>query len=123
MKSAIKVEIFNKNNHIEQKAKITPFLVKNEKRNKLTPEIGLWKAVIMQSVLDMMSSSKRTEEVLAKNSAKLWLNKRNANFLTVCHYADLNPDWVLKKVIFALDNPRTWRRECDLKKYFLNKEA
>ena len=46
------------------------------------------------------------------------LNEKNKNFIVVCGYADLDPDWVLKKVFFALENPRTWRRECDLKKKF-----
>ena len=126
MNNAIKVEIFN-NIKVESGAQIISFKQIKDKnnsiKNRINAEVALWKAVIMQSVLDLMSTSKRTEEILAKKSAVTWLNKENLNFVTVCHYADLNPDWVLKKIDFAIKNPRMWRRECDLKKYFLSKES
>lgn len=121
MKNTIKI-----NNIVESKSQIISFKQIKERnlniQNKINSEIALWKAVIMQSVLDLMSTSKRTEEVLAKKTAKSWLDKNNSNFLTVCQLADLEPGWVLKKIDFAIQNPRMWRRECDLKKYFLNKE-
>ena len=125
MKNTIKLEIFN-NIKVESGAQIISFKEikdRNENiKNKINAEIALWKAVIMQSVLDLMSTSKRTEVFLAKKSAGTWLDKRNVNFVTVCNYANLEPDWVLKKIDFAIKNPRMWRRECDLKKYFLSKE-
>jgi hypothetical protein len=95
---------------------------KNDFQNLQKSESGLWKAVIMQAVLDIMSSSKRSSEILAKNSARDWFNKKNSNFITVCSYANLDYEWVLKRVNFALENPRTWRRECDLKNFFKEKK-
>lgn len=88
---------------------------------KNLPEKALWKAVIMQAVLDIMNTSKRTEHIVAKRDAISWFNLKNKSFLRVCDNADLKPAWVLKKVRFALENPKTWRRECDLKKFIFTK--
>lgn len=91
-------------------------------QKKHNPQIGLWRAVITQAVMDTVISSKRTSEILAKKNAIEWLNIKNSNFIMVCDFANLNPHWVLKKVKYALENPRLWRRECDLKNFFKNKE-
>jgi hypothetical protein len=69
-----------------------------------------------------MSNSKRASEILAKNTARDWLNEKNSNFIKVCGYAGLSPSWVMKKVEYALENPRIWRRECDLKNFLSNKK-
>ena len=90
----------------------------NHKNHFHNPESGLWKAVIMQAVLDSMSNSKRSSEVLAKKMAIDWLDVKNSNFIKVCNYAGLSPSWVIKKVKFAIGNPRIWRRECDLRNFF-----
>lgn len=124
MKKALKLETFSTLEVGQQKknAAIINFNNIKERTNYgkegRRPEIGLWKAVIMQSVLDIMSNSSRASDVLAKKVAIDWLNLKNENFLKVCGYADLNPEWVLKKIKYALENPRTWRRDCDLKKTF-----
>ena len=96
--------------------------IKGQHDNKFTfekksGEMALWKAVIMQSVLDVVNNSSRAAEILAKKTAIDWLNINNSSFIKVCGYADLNPEWVLKKIQFATENPRSWRRECDLKKF------
>ena len=96
--------------------------IKSQHNNKFifekkSGEIALWKAVIMQSVLDVVNNSSRAAEILAKKTAIDWLNINNSSFIKVCGYADLNPEWVLKKIQFATENPRIWRRECDLKKF------
>jgi hypothetical protein len=128
MKRALKLERYNLSmvvinnpekasamNFKSQKTRNKKFILKNT-------ETGLWKAVIMQAVLDVMSNSKRASEVLAKKTAADWLNDKNLNFIKVCGYAGLSPTWVMKKIKYALENPRTWRRECDLKNFFANKE-
>ncbi len=110
-----------------QKAKVISLKSAKESKEKKSghyvknPEMAVWKAVIMQAVLDLMSTSKRASEILAKKTAREWLNEKNANFVKVCGYAGLNPNWVLKKIEFAIENPRTWRRECDLKKFLAEK--
>jgi len=97
---------------------------KNKRKKEINnikhcPEKALWKAVIMQSVLDTMNTSARTEHKMAKYDALNWLNVKNPYFLWVCENADLNPAWVLNKIKIALQNPRIWRRPCDLKKFML----
>jgi hypothetical protein len=123
MKKALNVQIFSsmKNHALKQNAEIINFDSITKRRDipisgRKRAETALWKAVIMQSVLDVMSNSGRASDILAKKIALEWLDKKNKNFIVVCGYADLDPDWVLKKVFFALENPRMWRRECDLKK-------
>jgi hypothetical protein len=125
MKKALNVQIFSsmKNHALKQNAEIINFDSITKRKDvpisgRKRTEIALWKAVIMQSVLDVMSNSGRASDILAKKVSLEWLDKKNKNFIVVCGYADLDPDWVLKKVFFALENPRTWRRECDLKKKF-----
>jgi hypothetical protein len=81
-----------------------------------SPEVAIWKAVIMQAVLDIVNTSKRTEHKVAKENAINWFDVRNINFVTVCHYARLEPEWVVKKIAFAIKNQRTWRRDCDIRK-------
>ena len=113
---------------IENNQKITSAKIKSSKKtakeelpSRKNSEAALWKAVIMQAVLDVMTNSERAADILAKKVANDWLNPKNANFIKVCSYAGLEPNWVIKKIRFAITNPRTWRRECDLKKHFLNK--
>lgn len=101
----------NRDSKITRKTALFP--IEEEKAN----EKSLWKAVIMQAVLDIMNSSARTENIVAKQEAISWFSLRNPNFLKVCEYADLNAKWVLKKVRFALKNPTIWRRPCDLRKF------
>jgi hypothetical protein len=129
MKRALKLERYNFNMVViktRKEANIISFQsVKEKERNdrNQNPECALWKAVIMQAVLDVMSNSKRASEILAKNTARDWLSEKNANFIKVCGYAGLSPNWVIKKIEYALENPRIWRRECDLKNFFSNKKS
>ena len=120
VKKEIKVDALKSNLSIIDKSNVIHSRsIKNTNSEKFhNPELGLWKAVIMQAVLDSMSNSKRSSEVLAKKMAIDWLNIKNSNFIKVCNYAGLDPNWVLKKITFAINNPRMWRRECDLKNFF-----
>lgn len=60
-------------------------------------EIALWKSVIMQALVDISSkSNKKMAKVYRLKSGK-WLNSRNQDFLRVCSYAELDPDYVLQK--------------------------
>lgn len=82
-------------------------------------ERALWKAVIMQAVLDLTSdpslrSRIRSDLVKAKNDAEAWVNPNKKDFIKVCGFASLEPDWVVKKVNLAKNNPKDWRRK-DLK--------
>ena len=126
MKRALKLERYNFNMVVIKTRKETNIFSLQGVREKdkigknQNPESALWKAVIMQAVLDVMSNSKRASEILAKNTARDWLNEKNPSFIKVCGYAGLSPNWVMKKVEYALENPRMWRRECDLKHLLLH---
>ncbi len=82
----------------------------------LTPEIALWRAVILQSILDRLTQSKRGSDILARKNAKNWMKIDNEDFLAVCEFAQLEPDFVLRKANFALVNQSKWRRRCDIGK-------
>lgn len=61
------------------------------------PEISLFRAVILQSLLDSVSKSKRTEDKIAKKNAISWLSEKNRDFIEICNLAKMSPEWVSKK--------------------------
>ena len=75
--------------------------------------VALWRAVILQAVIDASTTAKRTERQIAKKSALKWFNKDNKDFLFVCSQAMLPVDYVLKKVEFAIANHTSWKRNLD----------
>lgn len=79
------------------------------------PEVSLWRAVIVQAVLDCLTQSKRKENTLARSDAFVWLDVKNKNFCQVCEFAILEPSFVVKQVKNALNN-QSWRRACDIGK-------
>ncbi len=85
-------------------------------QNILTPEVALWRAVILQSILDRLTQSKRGSDIRARKNAKNWMNIENEDFLAVCAFAQLEPDFVLRKANSALVNQSNWRRRCDIGK-------
>ena len=42
-------------------------------QENLTPEVSLWRAVILQSILDRLTQSKRGEDIMARKNAKNWM--------------------------------------------------
>ena len=79
------------------------------------PELSLWRAVIIQTMLDCLTQSKRKENIDARNDALQWFNINNKNFIRICKFANLEPSFVLKQVQNALKN-QSWRRTCDIGK-------
>lgn len=76
------------------------YIIDNEdKEEDLPAETAMWKSVILQSLIDVASNSKRSEDKLAKTKALNWLSIDSDDFVTVCYYASLDPEWVLKKLI------------------------
>lgn len=58
---------------------------------------ALWRAVILQSVLDIVNNSSRTEEKIARRAAHSWLFDNYDDFITVCNIAEYSPDYVRRK--------------------------
>ena len=67
-------------------------------------EIALFRAVIMQALLDSVNNSKRTEDKIAKKQAIEWFNIDNSDFRTVCQLAQLNYKWVFNQSIVAISH-------------------
>ncbi len=74
-------------------------------------EIGMWRAVITQALLDCASMSKRTEDQVAKHSAMSWFAMQNPDFVKVCEYAYLEPEYVMRKAKNAISNGCKWRND------------
>jgi hypothetical protein len=60
---------------------------------------SLWRAVILQSIIDIINNSSRTENKIAKIEAKQWVFKENDDFYEVCNLAGYNAKYVRKKIM------------------------
>ena len=60
---------------------------------------ALWRAVILQSILDLLNNSSRTENKMAKIQAKHWIFTNNEHFKDVCSMAGYQRDFVRKKIL------------------------
>lgn len=65
---------------------------------------ALWRAIIMQAILDLTSNSSRTEEKLAKKQAESWLLGNSIDFLDVCRWAEYSPQRVRSKALMTIEN-------------------
>lgn len=64
----------------------------------VSQNISLWKAVILQSLIDLASNSKKKIAQSYRFKALKWFSPDNKDFLRVCSLADLDPMYVLDKV-------------------------
>jgi len=89
----IKIKIKNRNiiDNLSQQKKYA-----NENFN-CKSETALWKAVILQSLVDLRSRSKKKMAKVNRVKSILWLNLSNKDFVTACSYADLDPLYVWEK--------------------------
>lgn len=67
-------------------------------------EIALWKAVILQALVDLQSNSKKKIANTYRIKALMWFNLKNQDFITVCNYAGLDPKYVYKKARIVKEN-------------------
>jgi hypothetical protein len=65
-------------------------------------EKALWQSVIIQAALDIFSNSKCPKAIRAKKQALSWFKKSNADFVLVCSFAELDPDYVVRSMKRAL---------------------
>lgn len=59
-------------------------------------ETSLWQSVLIQAALDIFSHSKCSKAIRAKSQAIEWFSKNNEDFLYVCSFANLDPDFVIR---------------------------
>lgn len=67
-------------------------------------EIALWKAVILQAMVDLQSNSRKKIANTYRIKALMWFNLKNKDFLTVCNYAGLDPKYVYERAIKVKEN-------------------
>ncbi len=72
-------------------------------------EVSLFRAVIMQALLDSVNNSKRMEDILEKRKAVKWFNLDDEDFIYVCKLANFSPVWVLEKAKVAIQKGCKWR--------------
>lgn len=66
-------------------------------------ETSLWQAVIIQAAMDIFSDSKCPKAKRAKKDAIAWFNRKNDDFLSVCSFAGLDPDFVIRGLKRAMN--------------------
>ncbi|MGN7618587.1 MAG: hypothetical protein ACTJLM_00990 [Ehrlichia sp.] len=52
---------------------------------------SMWKAVILQAIIDSTSNYRRMENRLEKIKATNWLSDLSEDFVNVCHFAGYSP--------------------------------
>ena len=62
-----------------------------------SPEKALWKAVLLQAFVDLQNNSKKKIANTYRVRSLFWFSPRNREFLDVCHFAGLDPSYVLSK--------------------------
>jgi hypothetical protein len=65
-------------------------------RTELNEERALWRAVVLQAFVDLKNNSKKKIAKTYRLKSALWFNMKNANFIMVCDYANLEPGFVHK---------------------------
>lgn len=78
-------------------------------------EAALWRAVILQALLDATSTCPSPESRHQRYLAQTWFLRRNADFHTVCDLALLEADYVLTHVKEVLQQSQTdWRAQAGM---------
>ncbi len=66
---------------------------------KVSPEILIWRSVIVRTILDYLDIDIHAWGYSRKviiSDAHQWFDRTNNDFILVCDYADLEPDFVLR---------------------------
>ena len=63
---------------------------------------SLWRAVILQSIIDATGDYKRTENVLEKHKATVWIEEMKDDFRLVCMLAGYDHHYVKNKAKSAI---------------------
>ncbi len=91
--------------HITSNGDIYP----EDSYNPVHHEQSMWRAVIVQALMDASSSSQKSEALTWKREAEIWLRGNSPDFHTVCFYADLDPDFVREVAAKSLQKGCVWR--------------
>jgi hypothetical protein len=88
------------------------------KKYNATPESALYKAVIMQMIIDASNVSKDPKASLNEKRAKAWLFANNEDFQTVCIMAEIDPQVVVRfaKELIAMHHEKIAVKNASLKR-------
>lgn len=92
-----------------KRQRTTTFEWLNGPYNSVLGETSLWRAVITQAMMDALSRAGNAEAAHHKHEAINWLTGNGRDFVMVCLFAGLDPDYVRRKAKRALIAPMPWR--------------
>lgn len=75
--------------------------------------ISLWRAVILQAILDIKSKSKDYKDSINKTKAIQWINMNRKDFIRVCQMADFDPQSIYdykEKLLKRQDASKTYNK-------------
>jgi hypothetical protein len=72
-------------------------------------ERAVWRAVIVQALMDASCQSKKKESQQAREESLVWLRGRSVDFATVCYYAGFEPEYVRRMIRGCLERNCAWR--------------
>ncbi len=61
-----------------------------------SPEITLYRSIILQAVIDVSNNSFSKKAVILEKEAKKWLFEDNEDFIDICNMAEVNKDYIRK---------------------------
>lgn len=81
-----------------------------ELENKISHTDGeraLWQSVIMQAILDIMARPKKLRDKIERQKTISWFSENNEDFMNVCLFADLSPEFVMSGFKGIMKNNKT----------------
>lgn len=72
-------------------------------------ETLLWRAVILQVLLDAKNEATKREFRQAKKEAIYWIDNRGRDFTLICELADMQPEKTEHLILKAKSNKFQWR--------------
>lgn len=91
--------------------------------NPVRGENSLWIAVITQAMMDALSRSRNPEARYHKQAAHQWLTGNSKDFLLVCSFAGMDPDYIRRKAKKSLTQPVMWRAAPGQGKRYLERKS
>ena len=78
---------------------ISNAITQDDISDKLSPENLLWRAVIMQALVDLrIKSNRKSQYKYWRKKAYQWLTERDEDFYMVCSLANFEPEDLIKKI-------------------------
>lgn len=83
----------------------------------ITGEIALWQSVIMQAVIDAISKPKDIKARIERAKTISWFSHNNEDFILVCSFAELSPDFIIGGIRKILKNTKKPYKCRNIKKH------